>query len=136
MRELKKYPNRRLYDTAESCFITLADVKRLVLDREDFIVHDSKTGQDLTRSVLMQIIAEAEEQGGETLLSHQVLQDLIRLYGSGMDGILSQYLEQSMAAFLEQQDSLQQQMKKLIENNPANLIRKITETESVAGDTS
>ena len=135
MRILKKYPNRRLYDTSASCFITLADVKRLVLEREAFEVHDSKTDQDLTRGVLLQIISETEEQGGETLLSHKVLEELIRFYGSGMDGILSQYLEQSMAAFLEQQESLQQQMQKLIESNPASLIKKISQVETLADDT-
>lgn len=127
MRVLKKYPNRRLYDTAESCFVTLADVRKLVLDHEEFRVEDSKSGKDLTSGVLLQIITEMEESGTETLLTNRVLEQLIRFYGSGMHSLLSQYLEQSLAVFLAQQDGLQRQMKQLMDTNPLNLMKQMSE---------
>ena len=106
MRILRKYTNRRLYDTSRSCYVTLEDVKQLVLNGETFQVQDSKTGQDLTRNILLQIIAEQEADGGGTLLTNQVLQQLIRFYGDSMQGMMSQYLEQSIGAFLEHQDRI------------------------------
>ncbi len=127
MRILKKYPNRRLYDTTDSHFVTLEDVKQLVLRHEEFTVEDSKTGKDLTSAVLLQIISEMEDSGKETLLTNKLLQQLIRFYGSGMQGLLSQYLEQSLAAFLDQQDGLQRHMKQLIDASPINILKKMSE---------
>ncbi len=127
MRILKKYPNRRLYDTTDSHFVTLEDVKQLVLRHEEFAVEDSKTGKDLTSAVLLQIISEMEDSGKETLLTNKLLQQLIRFYGSGMQGLLSQYLEQSLAAFLDQQDGLQRHMKQLIDASPINILKKMSE---------
>lgn len=127
MRILKKYPNRRLYDTTDSHFVTLEDVKQLVLRHEEFAVEDSKTGKDLTSTVLLQIISEMEDSGKEALLTNKLLQQLIRFYGSGMQGLLSQYLEQSLAAFLDQQDSLQRHMKQLIDVSPINILKKMSE---------
>lgn len=127
MRILKKYPNRRLYDTAESQFVTLEDVKKLVLGHHDFKVEDSKTGKDLTSSVLLQIITEMEDSGAESLLTNKLLQQLIRFYGSGMQGLLSQYLEQSLATFLDQQENMQRQMQRLIDANPMNLMKKMSD---------
>ncbi len=99
VRILRKYTNRRLYDTSRSCYVTLEDVKELVLNSEPFQVLDSKSGQDLTRNILMQIISEQEAEGHGTLLTNQVLQQLIRFYGDSMQGMMSQYLEQSIGAF-------------------------------------
>ena len=96
MRILKKYPNRRLYDTTQSCFVALEDVKRLVLTGEPFEVHDSKTGEDITRSVLLQIIAEQEADSGGSLLTDEVLRQLIRFYGDSLHGLLREYLERSV----------------------------------------
>lgn len=127
MRILKKYPNRRLYDTTDSHFVTLEDVKQLVLRHEEFAVEDSKTGKDLTSTVLLQIISEMEDNGKEALLTNKLLQQLIRFYGSGMQSLLSQYLEQSLAAFLDQQDSLQRHMKQLIDASPINMLKKMSE---------
>ena len=127
MRILKKYPNRRLYDTTDSKFVTLENVKQLVLQHEEFQVEDSKTGKDLTSSVLLQIISEMEDSGKEALLTNKLLQQLIRFYGSGMQGLLSQYLEHSLAAFLDQQDGLQRQMRQLLDANPMNMLKKISE---------
>lgn len=114
MRILRKYTNRRLYDTSRSCYVTLEDVKQLVLSGEKFQVQDSKTGNDLTRNILLQIISEQEAEGHGTLLTNQVLQQLIRFYGDSMQGMMSQYLEQSIAAFLEHQDRIREQMQTMM----------------------
>ncbi|MCF7982389.1 MAG: polyhydroxyalkanoate synthesis repressor PhaR [Pseudomonadales bacterium] len=127
MRILKKYPNRRLYDTTDSHFVTLEDVKQLVIKHDEFRVEDSKTGKDLTSAVLLQIISEMEDSGKEALLTNKLLQQLIRFYGSGMQGLLSQYLEHSLAAFLDQQDGLQRQMRQLLDASPMNMLKKISE---------
>ena len=96
-RLIKKYPNRRLYDTQTSAYITLADVKQLVLDSEDFRVIDAKSEDDLTRSILLQIILE-EEASGAPLFSSQMLSQIIRFYGHAMQGMMGTYLEKSMGA--------------------------------------
>ena len=100
-RVIKKYPNRRLYDTVESRYITLADVKRLVVERIDFVVVDKKSNSDITRSILLQVIAE-QEHLPEPLLTHDFLIGVIRSYGSGVQGLVSSHLEQSLRQFLNQ----------------------------------
>lgn len=128
MRILRKYTNRRLYDTSRSCYVTLEDVKELVLSSENFQVLDSKTGQDLTRNILLQIIAEQEGEGHGTLLTNQVLQQLIRFYGDSMQGMMSQYLEQSIASFLEHQDRIRDQMKTMMGvANPLTMMNRVAE---------
>jgi polyhydroxyalkanoate synthesis repressor PhaR len=102
LRTLKKYPNRRLYDTRSSSYITLADVKQMVLSGEAFEVRDAKTGEDLTRSILLQIILE-EESGGVPMFSAQTLSQIIRFYGHAMQGVMGTMLEKNMAAFAELQ---------------------------------
>jgi len=102
LRTLKKYPNRRLYDTESSSYITLADVKRMVLEGTEFEVRDAKTGEDLTRSILLQIILE-EESGGLPMFSQQTLAQIIRLYGHAMQGVMGTLLEKNMGAFAELQ---------------------------------
>ena len=101
-RVLKKYPNRRLYDTRSSSYITLADVKDMVLELEDFEVRDAKTGEDLTRSILLQIILE-EESGGVPMFSAQMLAQMIRFYGHSMQGMMGAYLEKNLQTFVELQ---------------------------------
>jgi polyhydroxyalkanoate synthesis repressor PhaR len=101
-RVLKKYPNRRLYDTRASSYITLADVKAMVLKAEDFEVLDAKTGEDLTRSILLQIILE-EESGGMPMFSSQMLAQMIRFYGHSMQGMMGAYLEKNLQTFVELQ---------------------------------
>ena len=93
-RLIKKYPNRRLYDTRTSAYITLADVKQLVLENEEFKVVDAKSQEDLTRSILLQIILE-EEAGGAPLFSSQMLAQIIRFYGHAMQGMMGVYLEKT-----------------------------------------
>ena len=102
VRTLKKYPNRRLYDTRNSTYITLADVKQMVLGGEEFEVRDAKTGEDLTRSILLQIILE-EESGGVPMFTAQTLSQIIRFYGHAMQGVMGAMLEKNMAAFTELQ---------------------------------
>jgi polyhydroxyalkanoate synthesis repressor PhaR len=101
-RVLKKYPNRRLYDTRSSSYITLADVKAMVLELQDFEVRDAKTGEDLTRSILLQIILE-EESGGVPMFSAQMLSQMIRFYGHSMQGMMGAYLEKNLQTFVELQ---------------------------------
>jgi polyhydroxyalkanoate synthesis repressor PhaR len=99
---LKKYPNRRLYDTQSSSYITLADVKQMVLDGEAFEVRDAKGGDDLTRSILLQIILE-EESAGAPMFSTQALAQIIRFYGHAMQGVMGNYLEQNLQTFTDMQ---------------------------------
>ncbi len=122
MRAIRKYANRRLYDTSESRYVTLEDIRQLIIDQEDFYVEDSKSGEDLTRNILLQIITEQENQGGEErgrpMFSNKVLQQLIRFYGDSMQGSMSGYLEQSISIFMEQQKLLREQMQQAIKANP------------------
>ena len=112
VRTIKKYPNRRLYDTANSGYITLADVKQMVLDGIDFQVVDAKSGEDLTRAILLQIILE-EESGGLPMFSSEMLSQMIRFYGNALQGIMGNYLEQNVKAFLSIQSKLQDQAKQI-----------------------
>ncbi len=107
-RLIKKYPNRRLYDTRTSSYITLVDVRDLVLEHEEFQVVDAKTGDDLTRSILLQIILE-EESAGIPLFTSDLLAQMIRFYGNAMQGMLGKYLESNIRAFSEMQSKLQAQ---------------------------
>ncbi|GAC1693737.1 MAG: hypothetical protein PVS2B3_03340 [Steroidobacteraceae bacterium] len=100
-RTIKKYPNRRLYDTVESRYITLDDIRTLVIERVDFVVIDKKTQGDITRSILLQVIAE-QEHGGEPLMSRDFLSQMIRSYGGTMRGMVGSYLEQSLRLFATQ----------------------------------
>ena len=111
-RVLKKYPNRRLYDTQTSSYITLADVKQMVLAGQDFVVRDAKSGEDLTRSILLQIILE-EETGGVPIFSTQMLSQIIRFYGHAMQGMMGSYLEKNLQTFTEIQNKLAEQSKGL-----------------------
>jgi polyhydroxyalkanoate synthesis repressor PhaR len=113
-RVLKKYPNRRLYDTRSSSYITLVDVKRMVLDGEDFEVRDAKSGEDITRSILLQIILE-EETGGVPMFSTQMLAQVIRFYGHAMQGLMGTYLEKNLQTFVDMQNRFAEQSKGLYE---------------------
>ena len=104
-RVLKKYPNRRLYDTRGSSYITLAAVREMVLEGEPFEVRDAKSGDDLTRSILLQIILE-QESGGVPIFSTPMLAQLIRFYGHAMHGLMGQWLERNLHTFAEMQQRL------------------------------
>jgi polyhydroxyalkanoate synthesis repressor PhaR len=112
VRVIKKYPNRRLYDTANSGYITLADVKQMVLEFIDFQVIDAKTGDDLTRPILLQVILE-EESAGVPMFSSEMLSQMIRFYGNALQGIMGNYMEQNVKAFLTIQGKLQDQAKQV-----------------------
>ncbi|MEZ5499461.1 MAG: polyhydroxyalkanoate synthesis repressor PhaR [Steroidobacteraceae bacterium] len=122
-RIIKKYPNRRLYDTSESRYITLGDIRRLVLERVDFVVIDKKSSADITRSILLQVIAE-QETTADPVMSRDFLAQIIRAYGGAMQGVLGNYLEQSLRLFTQQQRDLRDRVKSIIGVDPV---------ESVAG---
>jgi polyhydroxyalkanoate synthesis repressor PhaR len=126
IRIIKKYPNRRLYDTEISSYITIEDVRQLIVDGENFEVRDAKTGEDLTRVVLLQIISE-QEQDGEPILSTQLLSHIIRFYGDSMQGFMGNYLERSMQLFMEQQQQFRQQMGGMLGQTPWTMMNQLTE---------
>ncbi|MBT2304336.1 polyhydroxyalkanoate synthesis repressor PhaR [Variovorax paradoxus] len=111
-RVIKKYPNRRLYDTETSTYITLAEVKQLVMDKAPFVVRDAKSGDDLTRSILLQIILE-EEAGGAPMFTEQVLGNIIRFYGQAMQSYMGPYLEKNIQAMTEVQAQLAEKAQNL-----------------------
>ncbi|MEM9057293.1 MAG: polyhydroxyalkanoate synthesis repressor PhaR [Pseudomonadota bacterium] len=124
-RTIKKYPNRRLYDTEESRYITLADIRRLVLDKVDFVVIDKKSQNDITRSILLQVISE-QEQEGDPILSRDFLSQIIRSYGSAMPGVVSSYIEQSMKLFMNQQQQIRERVKGVVGIDPVGMVTDIT----------
>ncbi len=124
---IKKYPNRRLYDTSQSTYVNLDYIKQLVIGHNDFEVVDSKSGEDLTKSILLQIISESETNEQQSLLTNSLLKQLIRFYGGDMQVFVRQYLEQSLASFMEQQDAVQGMMKNLVEVSPLGMFGKMME---------
>ncbi|WNO07509.1 polyhydroxyalkanoate synthesis repressor PhaR [Teredinibacter sp. KSP-S5-2] len=124
---IKKYPNRRLYDTSKSQYINLESIKEMVMGHQEFVVVDSKSGDDLTKSILLQIISEQESNDQQALLTQTVLKQLIRFYGSDMQVFMRQYLEQSIAAFMEQQNSIQGMMSDLMQSSPVGVFNQFIE---------
>jgi polyhydroxyalkanoate synthesis repressor PhaR len=122
IRIIKKYPNRRLYDTEDSKYITLEDVKKLVLAGVDFCVKDVKSDEDLTRNILLQIISE-QEHGGEPFFSTELLTQIIQSYGNSLQSIAGDYIEKSMQLFVEQQKQIQQAMS----SNPITAMSELAE---------
>jgi polyhydroxyalkanoate synthesis repressor PhaR len=126
VRIIKKYPNRRLYDTTISSYITLEDVRRLVLEHTSFCVRDAKSNEDITRNILLQIIVDREE-GGEPMFTTEVLQQIIRFYGDTLHGMVAAYLDKSMRVFVKQQKSLREQMHSVVSGDPVAFMRELTE---------
>ena len=124
---IKKYPNRRLYDTSRSQYVNMDYIKTLVNERTDFNVVDSKSGDDVTKTILLQIISESETNEHQSLLTNKLLKQLIRFYDSDMQLFLREYLEQSLINFMEQQDSLQGMMKNMVDTSPLGMFSKIME---------
>lgn len=118
VRVIKKYPNRRLYDTATSSYITLADVKKLVLENIAFKVEDAKSHEDLTRSILLQIILEEESAQGAPMFSCDMLTNIIRFYGNAMQGMMGGYIEKNIETFMQIQNKLQDQSRQVYGQNP------------------
>ncbi len=125
-RVIKKYPNRRLYDTAESRYITLADVRRLVLDRIDFVVIDKKTQEDITRSILLQVIAE-QESTAEPVMSRDFLAQVIRSYGGAMHGFMGQYLDHSLRVFTAQQREMRDRVRSVVGVDPFEAVTNLAQ---------
>ena len=129
IRVIKKYPNRRLYDTKESKYVTLADLRELVMNQEEFIVIDKKSEEDITRSVLLQIILEQEEKEGQPLFSAELLHKLIGIYGDPNQQLAGNFLNRTIEMFCEQQKLLNTQMEEAMAVNPMSaLLTKMTKT--------
>lgn len=120
-RVIRKYPNRRLYDTVESRYVTLADIRRLVTERVDFVVLDRKTQRDITRSILLQVIAE-QEGGGESLMNRDFLSQVIRTYGSGLQDFVGRYLEESLQNFAKEQREFRERLKSVVGVDPVEVV--------------
>ena len=117
MRIIKKYPNRRLYDTEQSRYITLADLQQLVMEGHEFQVKDANTDADLTRNILLQIIAE-QESGGKPMFTTEILLRIIRFYGNSVQDALTEYLQQSLSLFEDQQKAFQEQLRGAVQGSP------------------
>ena len=115
---IKKYANRRLYNTATSAYVTLDHLAQMVKDKTEFVVYDAKTGEDITRSVLTQIIFEEESKGGQNLLPISFLRLLISFYGDSLQGVVPQYLEMSMTQFARNQEQMRRYLQNAFGFNP------------------
>jgi len=127
MRRYKKYPNRRLYDQDKSTYVTVEDVRREIVLGESIEVRDSREDRDITRTVLLQILAEQEDQGHEPILTNRAIEQIIRFYGDRFGGVVSSYIEQGILTFLEHQDQYRERLRKMAEVNPLNVVRQAME---------
>jgi polyhydroxyalkanoate synthesis repressor PhaR len=125
-RVIRKYPNRRLYDTVESRYVTLADVRRLVVERVEFVVLDRKTQQDITRAILLQVIAE-QEGAGESVMSRDFLSQVIRSYGSGLQDFVGRYLDESLQLFTREQRDLRERFKSVVGVDPVETVTTVAQ---------
>ena len=126
VRIIKKYPNRRLYDTGVSSYVTLGDVRQLVLDGTRFCVRDAKTRKDITRNILLQIILEQEEDG-QPIFTEKALAQIICFYGGSLHGTVSAFFENGLNLFVEQQAKVQEQMQSVMSGDPLTVVREMTE---------
>jgi polyhydroxyalkanoate synthesis repressor PhaR len=127
VREFKKYPNRRLYDLTDSHYVTVDDVRRMILGGESIRVSDSKDGADITRSILLQILAEQEAAGHEPVLTNRAIEQIIRFYGNNAGNIVSRYIEQSILTFFEHQDQFRKRLREMSDLNPFSFMRQAIE---------
>ncbi len=125
-RVIKKYPNRRLYDTVESRYITLADIRKLVTDKVEFVVVDKKSQEDITRSILMQVIAEREHEG-DPMMSQDFLAQVIRAYGGTMPNMVGDYLEQSLKLFTAQQNQIRDRVRSMVGIDPMSAMTNLAQ---------
>lgn len=128
MHKLKKYPNRRLYDMTDSKYVTVDDVRKLIVKGVSIQVIDSKEEKDITRSVLLQILAEQEQEGHGTILTNRTIEQLIRFYGDSVGRVVSRYIEEAISAFIEQQDLYRDRMRQFNALNPLNVMRQAFES--------
>lgn len=134
MHKLKKYPNRRLYDMTDSQYVTVEDVRKLIIKGESIEVVDSKDGSDLTRSVLLQILAEQEQGGHGTVLTNRTIEQLIRFYGDRFGRVVSRYIEEAISAFIEHQDMYRSRMRQFNAMNPLNIMKEAFEAGLTGGN--
>lgn len=127
MHQLKKYPNRRLYDMTDSRYVTVDNVRELITAGESIQVTDSKDDSDITRSVLLQILAEQEAGGHGTVLTNRVIEQMIRFYGDQLGAVAARYIEQSIIAFLDHQEQMRTHLQQLNNMNPMNMMRQAFE---------
>lgn len=125
-RVIRKYPNRRLYDTAESRYVTLTDIRRLVIERVEFVVLERKTQQDITRNILLQVIAE-QEGGVESLMSRDFLSQVIRTYGSGLQDFVGRYLDESLRNFAREQREFRERFKSVVGVDPVETVAAVAQ---------
>ena len=125
-RIIKKYPNRRLYDTVQSKYITLSDIRLLVLERIEFVVIDKKSQEDITRSILLQVIAE-QEGAGESLMSRDFLSQVIRSYGTGLPDLVRRYLDESLHLFAREQRELRDRFRSVVGIDPVETVTAIAQ---------
>jgi polyhydroxyalkanoate synthesis repressor PhaR len=128
--ELKKYPNRRLYDMTTSRYVTVDDVRKIISKGESIRVIDSRDESDITRSILLQILAEQEADGHGTVLTNRVIEQVIRFYGDQLGSVAARYIEQSLIAFLDHQEQLKSHLQQLNDMNPLTMLRKTMEASS------
>ena len=124
-RVIKKYANRRLYDTAASKHVTLSDIRKMIVEGFDIQIIEDTSGDDITRPLLLQIIAEQEQSAGQPILSEMLLSQLIRFYGNPMQGLMAQYLQKSVSTFVKQQSTVQEQMQHMLSNTPIDTMRDL-----------
>jgi polyhydroxyalkanoate synthesis repressor PhaR len=132
---IKKYANRRLYNTGTSTYVTLEDLAEMVKRGEEFVVQDAKTGDDITHPVLTQIIFELENQDGQNMLPVPFLRQLIAFYGDQMQAIVPSFLEQSMVAFAKEQERLREQMKSMIGKTPMDMMKMSSPMKAIEEQT-
>jgi polyhydroxyalkanoate synthesis repressor PhaR len=125
-RVIKKYPNRRLYDTVQSKYITLSDIRSLVLERIEFVVIDKKSQEDITRSILLQVIAD-QEHAGEPLMSQDFLSQVIRSYGGAMQNVVGSYLEQSLKLLSSEQPQIRDRLRNSMGSDAYDAISSLTQ---------
>ncbi len=126
-RVIKKYANRRLYDTVASKHVTLTDIRKMIVEGIDIKILEDTSGDDITRPLLLQIISEQEQNAGQPILTEVLLAQLIRFYGNPMQGMMAQYLQKSVGTFVKQQGSVQEQMQSMLSNTPIDTMRELME---------
>ena len=124
-RVIKKYANRRLYDTVASKHVTLSDIRKMIVDGADIQIVEDTSGDDITRPLLLQIIVEQEQNGGQPILTEVLLSQLIRFYGNPMQGMMAEYLQKSVGTFVKQQSTVQEQMQHMLSNTPIDTMREL-----------
>lgn len=134
-RVIKKYANRRLYDTVASKHVTLSDIRKMIVEGIEIQIIEDTSGDDITRPLLLQIIVEQEQNGGQPILTELLLAQLIRFYGNPMQGMMAEYLQKSVSTFVTQQSTVQEQMQHMLSNTPIDTMRELMSQNMKSWDT-